>query len=598
MLVSVLSNGDFLERVPDHTVAGGVRPLPWWKTPLGSDQLERTTDPVAIGALRTSVAEWARQPFPADRDYASGVTIRGQVAGRGVVVLHGTALEPDGSPGARLEVGIQVGASDRPRGSRGGGWEGFAEFELTVARFEEQCGYSLCPRFELELRAGADDPCMWRGLEVLAPFPCPSEEELEAEIVAELEWIFRLWFENAADEAGPRQTAFLASAFDVVTGERLLPVDGGHNVFHDLLFEASRVTRHPEWSARFDRFLDDLFELSFHPETGLPRQWDCVRDEPKDDQGVEIATWLAFLCDLVERGSERDAARARAAAERIGAAVLALGIQPDGGVAAKYRPRDGRIDLGVHHLRRLDVPAQIARLARISGDERLLEAAREAAAAVEYTHYWPGTWFEIDPGFDDDYGHYGRRASVMWEAWPEEPLFERLARGGFLHYEPIWRDALRLGGNVAADQIRCWRTVARVGRVDPELLPRIAPLLERAVFAHFQGEQYGNGAWGDVTFFGFDPKDHLQVGDLPGVPQNLLHGIGHLYGRGLEAHGGPGPELLRAMLTSVLRASRRAYRRPFGYLSTRFEAQGHNYSRGSVALAVGLVEMLSGLKGR
>lgn len=596
--LSVLSNGDFLEPTPQVQQVGGGRRVPWWRTSGGTDQLVATADLLELGALITSVAEWARQPFPADLPRASEISVTGQIAGRGVVVLHGSRIEPDGSIGPRVEVGLEVGVEDRPRGNRQVGFSGFVPFELTVARFEEQCGHGLCPRFELELRAGADEACVWRELEVLAPFPCPSEESLRAEIIAELEWIFGLWFELARDGEGPDQTAFLARAFDVVTGEPLLAVDGGHNVFFDLLFAASRVTGHEEWTAAFGRFLDDLFARSFHPDTGLPRLWDCATDQPKDDQAVEISTWLSFLCDLVEHGSEADQARALAAAQRIGEAVLRFGTQPDGGVAAKYRPRDGRIDLGVHHLRRLDVPAQIARLARLTSDERLLAAARDATAAVEYTHYWPGSWAEIDPGFDDDYGHYGRRASVMWEAWPDEPLFRRIARGGFTHYEQMWRNAMRLGGNIAADQIRCWRTVARIGRVEPELLPRIAPLLDMAVFAHFQGEQYGNGSWGDVTIFGFDPRDHLQVGDLPGVPQNLLHGVGHLYGRGLEQHGGPSPELLRSVMTATLRASRRSFRRPYGYLSTRFESTGHNYSRGSVALAVGLVEMLVGLEGR
>ena len=55
--------------------------------------------------------------------------------------------------------------------------------------------------------------------------------------------------------------------------------------------------------------------------------------------------------------------------------------------------------------------------------------------------------------------------------------------------------------------------------------------------------------------------------------------------------GASGREL-RALFTTVLRSSRTAYRREYGYLSTRSENDGVNVATGSLRLAVGLVEML------
>lgn len=133
--------------------------------------------------------------------------------------------------------------------------------------------------------------------------------------------------------------------------------------------------------------------------------------------------------------------------------------------------------------------------------------------------------------------------------------------------------------------------------LEPGLLPELAPVLTDAGRAHLMGQQYGNGAWGDVTIYRFDPRDHLQVGDLPGVPQNLLQGLAVLHDARLEAAGGLALADVRSLFLGVLEASRAAYRRPFGYLSTRREAVGANPARGSIAVATALVEMLEQLEG-
>ena len=242
-------------------------------------------------------------------------------------------------------------------------------------------------------------------------------------------------------------------------------------------------------------------------------------------------------------------------------------------------------------LRALDVAAALARVSRLTGDPRFLRVAEDALARFEYTHFWPGGWSDIDPGFDDEYGHYGARALEVWRAAPETALARRIALGGLEHYTPLWKNALRLGGNVAADQVRCWRiftAVAELEGFDAARYAELGSLLRAALRSHFKGEQYGNGAWGDVTVFHFDPKDNLQVGDLTGVPQNLLQGIAFIYDERL----GLRTSETRGMFAAVLESSMAAYKRPFGYLATRRELDGQNDCRGSLRFAVGLVEML------
>jgi hypothetical protein len=238
-------------------------------------------------------------------------------------------------------------------------------------------------------------------------------------------------------------------------------------------------------------------------------------------------------------------------------------------------------------LRHLDVPAQLARLGALTGDGRLTAAARGALGQLEFTHFWGGSWDLIDSDFDDNFGLWGERALTMLESHPGDPVFDYLPRTGFEHFEPLWRDALRFGGGIAADQVRCWRIVARYARQRPELAERIRALLAAAVRAHFKSEQYGNGAFGDVSFAEFGPRD-LPVGDLPGVPANLFEGLGFLYG---EDCGLP-RDALRALYTTVLRSSESAYRREHGWLRTRLELDGRNITGGELRMLAGWIEML------
>jgi hypothetical protein len=207
---------------------------------------------------------------------------------------------------------------------------------------------------------------------------------------------------------------------------------------------------------------------------------------------------------------------------------------------------------------------------------------------------WWGTWDRIDPGFDDEFGNYGARAASIALADPhgkEGAAFREIALDGWRHYAPLWRDAARLGGNIAADQVRCWSLVADLAQVEPSEKSSISEHLHLAARSHFKSKQYDNGAWGDVTSYRYDPKTALQVGDYPGVPQNLLNGLASIY---IEDLGGRTDEV-RAMFTAILRSSVKEYRRPYGFLLERTEHKGENSSRGTLRMLPGLVKMLQRL---
>ncbi len=567
--VGLLDNGDFREELPGALDSAGIERIPWWITTRGAPQLEQAEGSAGERVLSTHREDRARQPIAAFAPLVSELRVSGRVHGRGEVSLF------DGREGrATIAVGEEGGDA--------------REFALTGRDFEAALGRPLVPRLVLELSSSWPEGARWSALDVQVMLPSLDESALGARIESELAWIFATFLERSTDEEGPRATAFITHAFDVVSGERLADFAGGFSPLYQLMLPALEARERPDWRAAFERHLADLFDLALHPDTGLPRAWNGAEDVPDDEGYVEIAGPLAFLLDLAERGPEAFRERARASALAIGETVLARGVLPDGNVAPRYRPRDAQPDTSVPHIRALKLPAQLARLAALTGDHRFVAAAEEALARFEYTHFWPGSWIEIDPGFDDEYGNFGACAVEILRAFPGHPIARRIAVGGWEHYAPSWRDALRLGGNVAADQVRCWKVGMDLAELEGFDALRASGILRAAVRSHFKGQQYGDGAWGDVTVYGFDPKDNLQVGDLPGLPQNLMQGLAFVYDERVDLGG---RETL-ALYAAVLESSIAAYRRPYGYLATRRELKGRNLPYGSLRMAAGLVEML------
>lgn len=567
---TALRNGGFEER------GGAASPprIPWWRSTHGASQVETAPDGGSV--LRTAPGEHAEQPVAAYRPLVARLSIRGRVRGAGVVAIV------DGSHAvARFPVRSSGDAAH--------------DFAIGAADLERALGHAPVPRFTLRLEPDGDATARWDDLAFDVALPLPDESALRAEIVRELDAIFRDWEERALDVDGPRRTTFVARGFDVVTGAELgrAPSAAPVLALHESLLAAFAAHDEPRWRALLERHLEDLLTLALHPATGLPCTWNPATDTRVDDVPVEIALAFGYLIDAAREGPESYRERARAAAVKIGDTVLARGPLPDGEIAASYVPGTGAVNVNVNRLRRFDVPCQLARLSALSGDARYAKAAGTALAALEYANHWAGTWDGIDPAFDDDYGHYGGRAATIARALPGEVAFGRFAIEGMRHFLPLWRDATRFGGNVAADQVRCWRIAADLVRIDPSLRAELEPALYDAVHAHVQGEQYDNGAWGDLTVFDYSPiGTGMQVGDYSGAPQNLLNGLSAAYASDL----GLRTERTRALYAAVLRSTVSEYRRPYGFLlDASPQARGGNSAVGSLRLLLGLTTMLRAL---
>ncbi|MEY4773288.1 MAG: hypothetical protein RIT40_323 [Planctomycetota bacterium] len=555
--LEVLRNGVFAKQPARLLDAQGAVPLPWWRTTRGEAQLD------ADGRLLLQPGERAEQPMALDPQLAATLTLRGHVRGRGWLVVR------DGAEG---EVRCEV--------------EG--DFVLHGAELSARLGRPLVPRLlvRLESREGTTS---WGPMQATAEFPCPTASALRSEVERELVRILREWEAHALDVHGPKRTHFVSRVFDIDTATEVqrLPACAPYIPLWSTLREVALRANDVALRELYDAWWRDYVELGFAPETGLPTVWDPLRDEPLLDQPVEIGLPLGFLVDVASKGPPEHRQVALTQAVRIADTVLEHGLLPDGSMAASYVPRNGRPNLDTALLRRLDVPAQLARLSALTGNQRYLRAAHEALATLEYTHHWAGSWQSIDPAFDDEYGHYGARAALVARDVPKDALFKRFALEGWAHFEPLWAGAVSLGGNLAADQVRCWQLLADLALVEPAVLPRAQPLLLDAAYAHMQGEQYGNGAWGDVTIYHYDPRTALQVGDLPGTPSNLLQGLATLAAPHLQL---PADEV-RARYTSVLRSTQAQYRRAYGYLVDRAPRAGANTAAGSLRVLLGLERM-------
>jgi len=575
--VNLLDNGSFAERNESAVDRRGIRPIPWWTSARGMEQVDVSF------ALHTTGTDWAEQPIAAFLPSIESFEVEVHCRGPGRWTLT------DGTGRSKSGVLPKTDSLLNPD-----------HFRIDWARsLQWTLGRQPLPMPRLTLRLEAANPnapdVAWQSLSVRVDLPCPREADLRAEILALLKKIVAPWIERGVDDLGSRKTGFLCRDLDAVDGKPLSTSSGGMHPLWSQLLSALQVEDVPEWRAALERFLDDWLALGFDEGTGIPRAWDCEKDEPITDRPAgDLALPLGFLLDVAEQGPERFRERARAAAAKIAATVLSNGVLPDGTIGSSYYPRDGRPNTAVLELRRFDLLAQLARIVEVRADPRFVRASEELRSAFEFSHVWWGTWDRIDPGFDDEFGNYAARAASIALLDPqgkEGAAFRALALDGWRHYAPIWRDALRLGGNVAADQVRCWNLLADVAQIDKSQKESIADLLRLAARSHFKGEQYGNGAWGDVTIFRFGPRTGLQVGDYPGAPQNLLNGLATVYSDDL---GGKTDEI-RAMYTAVLRSSVKEYLRPYGFLLDRTERQGENSARGSLRMLLGLVKMAKAL---
>jgi len=563
LIVDLLDNGSGEERV--DAPAGDPRALlvPWW---LASGTPR--TQPTAADGLRLEPGASLWQPIAAFAPLAEGFKLTGRVEGQGSVLLK------DGG-GQHLEIAVHDEA-----------------FELGAADIAKKFGGASSPRFSLTLSAPAGSKgARFYDLRALVPLPCPDEAALAAELRALCDEVFLHWLERGVDRKGARATAFLTTRFDAISGAELGVAGSGLHPLYESLLAACAVSDDAAWRAGLEAYLRDFLELGFHPASGMPREWDGELDLPQDSKPVEVARYLAFLLDVSLRGPQQFREPALAQARRMAATILERGLQPDGSVAVVYSPASGLPGAAPALIRRLDVAAQLARLGRLDGDQRLIDAARGALEELEFMHFWGGTWANLDPDFDDSWGNWGKCATLMLAAAPEEPAFRRFTARGFEHFSPLWRDGLRFGGDIAADQTRCWEFLLRHAKLDPGLRAPLDELLRAALRAHFKSEQYGSGAWGDLSFAQFSPRGNLNVGDFTGYPSNLAWGLACVYRQGSALR----QDSTRAMFTAVLRSSKEVYRRPFGWLLSKENTLGDNYAGGELRMLLGVTEMLENL---
>ncbi len=571
----LLDNGD-LQEAYEGNDPRRRQMIPWWRL----EGEARVVSESEVRFLETSPGSTAFQPLPAYGPLASGLQVVGVVHGMGSVEIR------DGAGGVFERT---VGAPD-----------GREEFVILGSEIELAWGRQLQPRLVLALSPAGASPARWAGMQAWVPLPCPSEADLRRAVVERLNHVFGAWLELGRPPGSP----FVQRAFDVVTGEhprlangQISEFPGGYFPLFSFLLGALEWEDNPEWRTAFESFLGAYLEHCLDESTHLPRRWMSSEQRPDGERFREIAAELEFLLDTSQAPdgvlSRELTARALAAAHAMGGAILERGILPDGSVVASYRAVDGAINLATNPLRRLDVPAQLARLGALVEDPAMELAARNALVAFEFTHHWPGDWHDVDPGFDDDFGHYGARAVAMLEAFPGDAGMGALVDEGWAHYRDMWHDGLRLGGSVAADQVRCWKLMLQRARQKPSLAGELQPLLSAAMRAHFKAQQYRNGAFGDVTFLAFDPKTGIQVGDLPGVPSNLLLGLALCYGE-------PGTlpdDRVRAMAATLLLTSDQHYRRDHGYLLGQREALQFNSAGGGLRLCPALITWLERLDG-
>jgi hypothetical protein len=108
------------------------------------------------------------------------------------------------------------------------------------------------------------------------------------------------------------------------------------------------------------------------------------------------------------------------------------------------------------------------------------------------------------------------------------------------------------------------------------------------VRAHIQGEMDFGGNWVGVSHHRWEPRFGLEVGDVPGAPVNLLHGLALVAQPGL----GQDTRELRALFAAVLRTTLRTYGREYVLLGSRVEAEGVNPGGAEIRMMPALVLML------
>ncbi len=447
------------------------------------------------------------------------------------------------------------------------------------------------PRFVLMLKAGPEG-AEFDDVSATAALPRVAAEDLRVEALAFVDGVVDSWLAASLDDLGERPTSFAVQGFDAVTGKSLgAGTPGGVHPLFELLLELHALFGRERDTVALVAHLDDFFESGFIEGTDIPVQWDPIRDAPVPERAFEVARTLRFLLDVTLRGPLSQRERAEERARGLAQFLSDNAVLPTGEIAGVLIPGEQRMSGRTASLRRLDVPTELVRAGVVFERPDWIAVARGALSEFEFLHVWGGVWYSIDPGLDDDYGHYGARSATMALALEGDEYFGRLALSGYRYLAPIWRQTLQHGGFVAADQVRGWGVLLQVAELHSKEASQIAELLDMAVRGHWKGEQDSAGAWVDVSHHRWDPKLKLEVGDVPGAPANLIEGLG----LALDERLGLDRDVLRGRLAVVLRSTVRAYGAEYELLPTRPASAGANPASGGLRVSLALLAALERL---
>jgi hypothetical protein len=202
------------------------------------------------------------------------------------------------------------------------------------------------------------------------------------------------------------------------------------------------------------------------------------------------------------------------------AQTLRAGQAPDGSWPAVYVPATGAPASEAPQIRALRSARLVAELERAAGRVPDASAALDCLQALELAWHWPGTPERPDPGFDDAFGLLGADAFALYQLTGEE-AFGRFFREAAGHYETLWQQAREVGGSNAPDQVRAMLLLLDAAADDEERSRRLR-LAMNSFRDLARSTQLKDGRFADLTAVHYEPRLHLPVGDLPGVPFHLL----------------------------------------------------------------------------
>lgn len=359
-----------------------------------------------------------------------------------------------------------------------------------------------------------------RRIGLALAWPEVSAAEFRAQVDREWEFVYAA-LAAARDRDGERHTSFLCQRVDPQSGVRLRGVPALHHPYFDALLQAQLRAPRSEWAEVLSAYFDDLWQLAWNEATGLPELWDGERDHALSARAIDPRGALQFAIEWM-RTERLTQPRAEAVKARLlrAAQTLRAGQAPDGSWPAVYVPATGAPASEAPQIRALRSARLVAELECAAGVVPDMSAALDCLQALEIAWHWPGTPERPDPGFDDAFGLLGADAFALYQLTGEK-AFGRFFREAASHYATLWQQAREVGGSNAPDQVRAMLLLldSAVGEEERTSRLRLAMNSFRDLA---RSTQLKDGRFADLTAVHFEPRLHLPVGDLPGVPFHLL----------------------------------------------------------------------------